>query len=395
MTQKDPSVGSLSLTPMACFEQALQLNGFQRDAAQTQAMGMLQDLYESIVGGLHKRPLEKASVVPAKRARGLFSRKTRNKNAAVKSLPVEPAVKGLYFWGGVGRGKTFLMDAFFECLPGDRKLRIHFHRFMRRVHGDMRALQGQPDPLKIIGRRFAEEVDIICFDEFFVTDITDAMILGGVLEAMFNEGVLLVATSNIPPEDLYKDGLQRERFLPAIALLQLHQQVFNLDGGVDYRLRALERAEIYHYPLDDSAMKSLESSFVALAPEVGQEGEDIEIEGRSITTVRCADGILWCEFEALCDGPRSQNDYIELARIYRTVLVSSVPQFTGKNDDQARRFINLVDEFYDRNVKLIISAVADIEHLYLKGLLDFEFKRTTSRLLEMQSHEYLESPHLP
>jgi cell division protein ZapE len=216
-----------------------------------------------------------------------------------------------------------------------------------------------------------------------------------VLESIFKEGVLLVATSNIPPENLYKNGLQRERFLPAIALLQQHQQIFNLDGGVDYRLRALERAEIYHFPLDQSANESLEKSFIALAPEPGVIGQSIEIEGRPIETVRWADGVLWCEFDALCDGPRSQNDYIELARIFGAILVGGVPQFAGKNDDQARRFINLVDEFYDRNVKLIISAAFDIDELYIKGQLDFEFKRTKSRLLEMQSHEYLERPHLP
>ncbi|MBV1870756.1 MAG: AFG1 family ATPase [Gammaproteobacteria bacterium] len=394
MIQNDSSADGLPLTPMAYYEQALQQNGFQKDVAQAQAMTMLQALYESIVSGRHKQQYKSTPTLPVKR-RGLFSKKPRNKKESIKPVLVEPAVKGLYFWGGVGRGKTFLMDAFYECLPGDRKLRVHFHRFMRRVHGDLRALQGQADPLKIIGRRFADEIDVVCFDEFFVTDITDAMILGGVLEAMFHEGILLVATSNILPENLYKDGLQRERFLPAIALLQHHQQVFNLDSGIDYRLRALERAEIYHYPLDGAATSSLAASFVALAPEVGQEGGSIDIEGRPVATVRCADGVLWCEFEAVCDGPRSQNDYIELARIYNTVLISGVPQFLGVNDDQARRFINMVDEFYDRNVKLILSAASDITQLYVKGQLEFEFRRTESRLLEMQSHEYLESPHLP
>lgn len=395
MTYQDPSSLGDHPTPESCYQLALQRDDFQKDAAQAQAIGMLQGLYGSILSGQHNKAKKTASASPVKRSRGLFSRLAANKSVAVKQTPVEPSVQGLYFWGGVGRGKTFLMDTFYECLPGERKLRIHFHRFMRRVHGDLKALQGQRDPLKIIGRRLANEVDIICFDEFFVTDITDAMILAGVLDAIFKEGVLLVATSNIPPEGLYENGLQRERFLPAIALLQQHQQIFNLDGGIDYRLRALERAEIYHFPLDQTANESLSESFVALAPEHGEIGQSIEIEGRPIDTVRWADGVLWCEFDALCDGPRSQNDYIELARIFGAVLVGGVPQFSGKNDDQARRFINLVDEFYDRNVKLIISAAHDIEELYTKGQLDFEFRRTKSRLLEMQSHEYLERPHLP
>ena len=395
MTYLDLSSPGDHSTPESCYQLALQKEDFQEDAAQAQAIGMLQDLFNNILKGLSNKPENKPLVSSHKRRGGIFSRIAGKKPALAKQAPVEPAVKGLYFWGGVGRGKTFLMDCFYECLPGERKLRIHFHRFMRRVHNDLKALQGKSDPLKIIGRRLANEVDVICFDEFFVTDITDAMILAGVLEAIFKEGVILVATSNIPPEGLYENGLQRERFLPAIALLQQHQQIFNLDGGVDYRLRALERAEIYHFPLDEAAKKSMEQCFNALAPEPGTDSESIEIEGRMIKTVRCADGVLWCEFDALCDGPRSQNDYIELARIFGSVLIGNVPQFAGKNDDQARRFINLVDEFYDRNVKLILSASADIEGLYVKGKLEFEFQRTKSRLLEMQSHEYLERPHLP
>ncbi|MBL4606476.1 MAG: AFG1 family ATPase [Pseudomonadales bacterium] len=395
MTDQKRALPNEALTPERCYQRALMQEGFQQDAAQAQAISLLQGLYDSILGGQHKKVKSNVSTPKQRRSRGIFSRIKGEKTSPDKPTMSAPPVQGIYFWGGVGRGKTFLMDSFYECLPGERKMRVHFHRFMRRVHDELKSLQGQRDPLKIVGRSLANEVDIICFDEFFVTDITDAMILAGVLEAIFDEGVLLVATSNIAPENLYRDGLQRDRFLPAIALLQRHQQVFNLDGGIDYRLRALERAEIYHFPLDEAAGVSLRSSFFALAPEHGVEGAQIDIEGRPIDTVRWADGVLWCEFEALCDGPRSQNDYIELARIYGAVLVANVPQFCGKNDDQARRFISLVDEFYDRNVKLVMSAACDIEELYAKGRLEFEFLRTKSRLLEMQSHEYLETPHLP
>ena len=303
--------------------------------------------------------------------------------------------KGLYFWGGVGRGKTYLVDTFYECLPFNRKLRIHFHRFMQRVHHELKQLQGEKNPLDIVARRLAEEARVLCFDEFFVTDITDAMILGGLMEKLFGRGVTLVATSNIVPDQLYKDGLQRARFLPAIDLINRYTQVINVDSGVDYRLRALEQAELFHYPLDAAAESSLATSFASLAPEAGQENVAIDVNGREIPVRKVADDVLWCDFRALCDGPRSQNDYIELARIYHAVLVSNVPVMGAAQDDMARRFVNLVDEFYDRNVKLIMSGEAPIERLYSGGRLAFEFQRTRSRLLEMQSREYLARPHRP
>ena len=303
--------------------------------------------------------------------------------------------RGLYFWGGVGRGKTYLVDTFYECLPFNRKLRIHFHRFMQRVHHELKRLQGEKNPLDIVAKQLAEEARVLCFDEFFVTDITDAMILGGLMEKLFARGVTLVATSNIVPDELYKDGLQRARFLPAIDLINRYTDVINVDSGVDYRLRALEQAELFHYPLDAAAESSLATSFASLAPEAGQENITIEVNGREIRVRRVADDVLWCDFRALCDGPRSQNDYIELARIYHAVLVSNVPVMSAAQDDMARRFVNLVDEFYDRNVKLIMSGEAPIERLYSGGRLEFEFQRTRSRLLEMQSREYLARPHRP
>ena len=395
MLLNDSMESSAETSPVARYHRDLAREGFQYDAAQEQAISLLQRLYDDLLV-LQRKGVPQAAVQEPtlSRKKGIFAKLRRRPSIPVKEM-TESSVKGLYLWGGVGRGKTYLVDTFYACVPGDRKLRIHFHRFMQRVHQDLMALQGQKNPLQIVGRQFAEEYDLICFDEFFVSDITDAMILAGILEAIFKEGVVLVATSNILPARLYENGLQRDRFLPAIALLEQSLEIYNLDGGVDYRLRALEQAEMYHFPLDEQSRSSLQSSFDSLAPEPGVEGGVIIVESREIPVIRYADGILWCEFVALCDGPRSQNDYIEIARIYSEVLVSNVPQFTGLMDDQARRFINMVDEFYDRSVKLIVSAAVEIDEIYAGTQLTFEFLRTKSRLLEMQSHEYLEKPHLP
>ena len=308
--------------------------------------------------------------------------------------PLEP-VRGMYLWGGVGRGKTFLMDLFVEALPFSDKLRLHFHRFMQRVHRDLTRYSGIAGPLDAVAEDIASEARVLCFDEFFVSDIGDAMILGELLRGIFRRGVMLVATSNQPPKELYPNGLQRSSFLPAIALLEAHTEVVHLDAPVDYRLRVLERAEIYHSPLDAAADQSLAASFRALAPDGATIQSDIalEIEGRLIRCRKNADDVAWFDFFALCDGPRSQADYIELAREYHAVLVSGVPVFGRESEDPARRFISLVDEFYDRNVKLILSAAAPVDELYRGERLNFEFARTRSRLLEMQSHAYLERTH--
>jgi len=291
------------------------------------------------------------------------------------------------------------MDMFYDSVPGEAKLRIHFHRFMRRVHHELTDLDGVKNPLERVADKIAAEASLICFDEFFVSDITDAMILAGMFEALFDRGVCLVATSNIAPDELYKDGLQRARFLPAIALVKAHTEVLNVDGGVDYRLRTLEQAQLYYTPLDQGADISLMSSFERLAPN--KEGTEvnievdvpIEIEGRYIQSRYLADDVVWFDFDALCDGPRSQNDYIELAKEFHTVLISDVPQMGRDNEDRARRFINLVDEFYDRNIKLVLSAEVELFDLYASGRLAFEFQRTCSRLQEMQSHDYLAAAH--
>ncbi len=336
---------------------------------------MLQELHREL------------SVVPAAPPAGIFALFGRSAQTRT--------IKGLYFWGGVGRGKTFLMDLFYEELETTQKKRLHFHRFMREVHRQLRDLQGEPNPLRKVAASFAAEAKVICFDEFFVSDITDAMLLAGLLDELFRLGVTLVATSNVAPDHLYENGLQRRKFLPAIELLNTYTRVHNLDGGVDYRLRALESAEIYHFPLDDTAESGLVSAFRSLSPDEGKPDIILPIEGRNIATRRCGDGVAWFDFSALCDGPRSQNDYIELAKLFQTVLVGNVPRMDEKKEDQARRFISLVDEFYDRNVKLIISAETHILDLYHGNRLTFEFQRTESRLQEMQSKEYLAREHKP
>lgn len=366
-------------SPIERYQRDLQKEDFRHDSAQAMAVDHLQDLYERLTAS------------PSKPKPGFLSRLLGRKE---ESLTPE---RGLYFWGGVGRGKTYLMDNFYESLPFENKMRVHFHRFMRRVHQELKTLPGEKNPLEIVATRLAKEARVICFDEFFVSDITDAMILGNLMQGLFSRGVTLVATSNIVPDGLYKDGLQRARFLPAIDMLNKHTLVVNVDGGVDYRLRALEQAELFHHPLDEEADISLQRSFEGLAPDLEEARANValDIEGREIIARFESEDVVWFDFMALCDGPRSQNDYIELAREYHAVLLSDVPQLGRDTDDQARRFINLVDEFYDCSVKLIISCEVPLEKIYAGGRLSFEFDRTVSRLLEMQSHDYLALPHKP
>ncbi|MCL1038601.1 AFG1 family ATPase [Shewanella submarina] len=366
------------LTPWEHYQADLKRDDFSHDPAQENAVRALQRLYDDLT-----RPSETQSVL------------TRFKQVLGFAKP-EPVV-GLYLWGGVGRGKTYLMDTFYDALPFDNKLRAHFHRFMHRVHGELELLKGTQDPLPKIATKMAAQYKVICFDEFFVSDITDAMLLGTLFEALFAEGVVLVATSNIIPDELYRNGLQRARFLPAIALINKHCEVINVDSGVDYRLRTLEQAEIYHFPLDEQADCNLLKYFDQLAPESEVSTEPLEIEGRHFPIRQQAQGVLLADFRALCDGPRSQRDYMELARLYHTVLLSGVEQMGAAQtgDDIARRFLALVDEFYERNVKLIISSEVSLEALYTNGQLEFEFRRCRSRLTEMQSHDYLALEHLP
>ncbi len=305
------------------------------------------------------------------------------------------SIKGLYIWGGVGRGKTFLMDLFFSNLHTQTKLRLHFHRFMEQAHAMLNNYRDKKDPLRLVAQEFADKARVLCFDEFFVSDIGDAMILAGLLEGLFENNVVLIATSNVKPSDLYKDGLQRERFLPTISLLEEHTKITNLDGEIDHRFEFLQKHDVYNYPINGESHNWLVHNYLNLANErVEESWGKIKINDRSIQTIQHTDTVAWFDFKEICDGPRSVNDYISIARQFNTVLISHVPVFKNK-DDQAKRFINLVDEFYDRNVKLILSAEAKADELYCGTRLNDIFARTASRLNEMQSHEYLEKQHHP
>jgi cell division protein ZapE len=358
------------VTPAARYAADLAREGFAADAAQAIAVEALQALHNELVA---KPP-----------RRGLTSGRLRY-----------PPVPGLYFWGGVGRGKTYLMDVFFESLPFSRKRRTHFHRFMLDVHERRHRYPNLKDPLAKVAEEIADETRVLCFDEFFVSDIADAMILGRLMEALFARGVTLVATSNIAPDGLYKDGLQRANFLPAIAVLKQHVRVMNVDGGIDYRLRQLTDAELYLNPCDLACEARLEDYFRRFATQEGQSGVTLTIHGRELIAHRQAEGVVWFAFGELCEGPRGAADYIELARTHHTMMLSHVPVLTVHDENEARRFITLIDELYDRNVKLVIAAEAPAESLYQGDRLLFEYERTKSRLTEMRTLEYLRQPHRP
>jgi len=362
------------LTIREAYEESLQHEGHERDTAQEKIVALLEELQQR----LH-----------AQRPRGGLRRLFRRKKTADGAS--DP---GLFIWGGVGRGKTFLMDLFFETLAIEKKKRIHFHRMMREVHESLKSLDDVEDPLDIVAERIATDTRVLCFDEFFVSDIADAMILGRLLDGLFRRGVTLVTTSNSDPDDLYKDGLQRQRFLPAIEMLKTCTQVVHMEGEVDYRLRLLQQAGTYLSPDDDQAHLKLQHFFDESASSQITADSLLDINGREIRARRCAKGIAWFDFADICDGPRSQNDYIEIARWYPAIIVSGVPQLDSELENQARRFIALVDEFYDRRVKLILSAASAVDTLYSGDRLSFEFDRTVSRLLEMQSTDYLAAPHL-
>ena len=304
------------------------------------------------------------------------------------------SVTGLYLWGGVGRGKTWLMDLFYDSLPGKDKQRIHFHRFMARIHASLNTKRSARDPLQDIAREWATKCRVLCFDEFFVADIADAMLLGGLLQALFDNGVTLIATSNLAPDDLYRDGLQRGRFLPAIEALKQHTKSLHVDGDRDFRLRILKRSQTWLQPLDDHAEANMSKAFERMSGGCVLHNS-IEVNGRIINAIQRSDGIIWFSFFEFCEQARSVSDYIEIARAFNTVLLSGVAQMDEGNADAARRFINMVDEFYDRNVKLLVSAAKPIDTLYTGKRLAFEFQRTASRLTEMQSTDYLAKPHLP
>ncbi|UYZ84425.1 cell division protein ZapE [Entomomonas sp. E2T0] len=360
------------MTPLERYQADLKRPDFAKDSAQENAVNHLQRLFDDLVAAHNK-----------------------STSLVSKLFHKRKPIKGLYFWGGVGRGKTYLMDIFYDTLPFPEKMRTHFHRFMKRVHEDLTQLKGHKNPLTLIAERISKETRVICFDEFFVSDIADAMILGTLFEEIFKRGVSLVATSNIIPDGLYKDGLQRARFLPAIALLKENTEVINVDSGIDYRLRVLEKANLYYCPNDAEAEKQLEHTFanLILDPADAKENIDLTIENRLIHAKKACSTAVWFEFRDICDGPRSQNDYIDIAKAYKAVLISNVEQLDTNKEDIATRFIYLVDEFYDRNVKLILSAEVPLKDLYVGIRSEFAFQRTLSRLLEMQSHEFLTRPH--
>ena len=310
-------------------------------------------------------------------------------------FPERAPQRGLYLWGGVGRGKTMLMDWFYESLEFPRRERSHFYRFMRKVHAELRSVTDRTQPLETVARRLARRTRVICMDEFFVADIADAMILAALFESLFRRGVTLVATSNTAPQDLYKDGLQRERFLPAIELMQKHLEVVRLDGGVDYRLRRLEQAPTYFDSTLPGTAAELRHRFAALAGDSAGGPKALSIEDRQIAASATGAGMAWFEFGSLFEGPRSQNDYIELARQYHTIFISNIPPFSESDEDAARRFIAAIDEFYDRGVKLVVSAAAAPDSLYRGERLRLEFQRAASRLVEMQTLRYLASEHRP
>ena len=347
------------------YERTLAERGYQSDAAQQHAIDALERCENEWI-----------------------DYKSRRRNAVTKLLIRPPIPRGVYMWGGVGRGKSFLMDVFFQSVPLTRKTRLHFHEFMREVHRELQDLKGTADPLDELGARIARRFRLICFDEFHVADVTDALILHRLLAALFANRVSIVATSNFHPDALYPNGLHRDRILPAIEMLQERLEVINVDAGTDYRGRTLAQVALYHHPLGAAAEAALTQAFDQLA-EAREEDPVLHIEQREITARRKAGGVVWFDFKWLCGGPRSQNDYLELASRFHTLILSNVPQMAPRMASEARRFTWLIDVLYDRRVKLIVSAEVPPGELYLDGPLAHEFPRTISRLLEMQSAQYL------
>jgi len=361
------------LTPLETYLDLIESGRFSADEQQRAAVTALDRLWHTLQSEDGPNGLSNALARLTGRPR--------------KTIP------GIYLWGDVGRGKTWLMDLFYEKLPIERKRRIHFHRFMQRVHEELKNLQHESDPLLNVASRWSDEFRVLCLDEFFVSDIGDAMLLSGLLEALFANGVTLVTTSNAHPDDLYREGLQRAKFLPAIERLKKHCEIVKVAGDTDYRLRILEQSTTYHFPLDEKADAVLEANYEKIACGSDHD-QTLTVNGRIMTARRRSDGVAWFDFRMLCNGPRGSADYIELARAFNTILVSDVTVMSEDDSDVARRFITMIDEFYDRNVKVLVTAEDRFDALYTGSRLTFEFQRTASRLTEMQSREYLARPHL-
>ncbi len=351
------------------FNAALAARGIEADPAQLVAARRLQRFYDELL-----------ALKAARRSR-------------LRKLLVNPDLpRGVWFWGGVGRGKSFLMDCFFAAVPYQRKRRVHFHAFMREIHESLRAHRNESDPLAQVAARIARETRLMCFDEFHVSDIADAMMLGRLMQALFDAGVVFCITSNYPPDGLYPNGLQRELFLPTIDLLRRQLDVIEIDAGIDYRLRALEQAQVFIANDDAAAETVIEQTFRNISGGPGHT-QPVEVLGRQLPVVHRAPGVIWFDFATLCGGPRSQNDYLWLANRHHTLFLSRVPRMGADMASEARRFTWLVDVLYDHRVKLIIGAACPAEELYTRGVQAGEFKRTVSRLIEMRSLEYLASPH--
>ncbi|MDP3513157.1 MAG: cell division protein ZapE [Sulfuritalea sp.] len=351
------------------FNAALAARGIEADPAQLVAARRLQQFYDGLL-----------ALKAARRSR-------------LRKLLVNPELpRGVWFWGGVGRGKSFLMDCFFAAVPYQRKRRVHFHAFMREIHESLRAHRNQSDPLAQVAARIARETRLMCFDEFHVSDIADAMMLGRLMQALFDAGVVFCITSNYPPDGLYPNGLQRELFLPTIDLLRRQLDVIEIDAGIDYRLRALEQAQVFIANDDAAAEAVIAQTFSKISGGPGHT-QPVDVLGRRLPVVHRAPGVIWFDFTTLCGGPRSQNDYLWLANRHHTLFLSKVPRMGADMASEARRFTWLVDVLYDHRVKLIIGAACPAEELYTQGVQAGEFKRTVSRLIEMRSLEYLASPH--
>lgn len=352
----------------ACLGREAQTRGLVLDATQHAAIVELQRLHDAL---LQPYPLQRW----------------------LHAFHKPQQVSGLYLWGGVGRGKSFVMDAFFACVPIKHKRRLHFHQFMQEMHAGLTAHQGQPDSIARLTQAFSRQVRLLCLDELQVNDIADAMLLRGLFQGLLNHNVVIVTTSNAEPDALYRNGLQRSQFQPCIDLIKSRMEVRYLDGGKDYRRTTREQAGLYHTPLNAAAERALEAAFLSHAGNQGEQNTQLQIAGRMISARYQATNVAWFEFNELCAGPRSKADYIELAARFRTILFSGVPQFHAGSITEARRFLWLVDELYDRRIKLIISAAVPLTQLAVISLFDGEFERTLSRLIEMQSHAYLAQVH--
>lgn len=370
---------ALPVTVLELYQEALRKRGYEPDESQYAAVLRLQHLYEE------------------------WTDYKRRRGTALRRLVVRPPLpRGIYLWGAVGRGKTFLMDSFYRCLPLVRRRRVHFHHFMRDVHRELDKLRGTPDPLDSLAGRIAKRYRLVCFDEIALSDVADAMILGRLLTKTMDRGVVYCMTSNYHPDDLYKGGLKREDFLPTIELIKSRLDVVRVDGGIDYRKRALEHVKVYHTPLTSETDRALMEAFGQIA-EVEEEIHELDIEGRVIPYRHRAGGVVWFDFQVICGWGRSQNDYLDLAKRFHTVIVSGVPRMGLERADEARRFTLLVDVLYDQRVKMIVSAAAPPEALLTRDgqtadsqlqAMRFQFERTASRLTEMQTREYLEQPRL-